>query len=679
MKGKSLRSQIVRYSMISFGITFLFILAALLFNQYLSLKQALDFEGNKLLATAVKQAEQILPGLLVAEEYGSVDLQLSRIKESEELTKISYVAASDGALPSITSCPKTGRTYSCVSYVKSQILTATEVGLPGETMGYLIKQRSMAYLRGGQRIMFSVAVLFGGISIVFLVLMMSLLAFVDRHLRQPLLALKDHLGPVLDGDKGSKLGSFAVAEVQTVADQVQELVEKFQEKKVAAAQGELAAQVAHDIRSPLTLLNLIARESEGLSTEHKKLLELAAGRINLIASSLLDKYRKEKRQPKVVISFVLSIAEKIVAEKRAMHRAANIELEVEPSSAQAFVGASSTELGRAFSNLIENGIEARDQDAAVVVIKIANAPNSSISIEITDNGKGMTPEAIATFGQRGMTSGKIKGNGLGAHHAKTLVESIGGSFKVLSELGKGTTIRLVLPKTESPNWFCGNIPLNENHKLIVIDDDQSIHALWSQKFGARLQAKFSDLCDSLLGQLNDSNTFFLVDNQISSNGQKGLAFIEENHLSYRSVLVTNDFEDEDIQARCARIGCRIVPKNLILYLDVDVPLPWPEQAFDLVLIDNDELMRMSWMLCACDLQKKIGIFENVNDFMAANVAPMTPVYIDLHLQNGINGLNVAEQLNKIGYDKLFITTGDETVRDLPPYIKSIRGKDFPVV
>lgn len=99
--------------------------------------------------------------------------------------------------------------------------------------------------------------------------------------------------------------------------------------------------------------------------------------------------------------------------------------------------------------------------------------------------------------------------------------------------------------------------------------------------------------------------------------------------------------------------------------------------FDLVLIDNDELIRLSWQLQARDLKMKVAVFDSLESFLKGQVALETPVYIDYHLDRGVKGTEVASELNSMGYTNLFITTGDSRIKKAPPYIKSIFGKDFP--
>lgn len=133
-----------------------------------------------------------------------------------------------------------------------------------------------------------------------------------------------------------------------------------------------------------------------------------------------------------------------------------------PSAASAFIGVSPTELGRALSNLIENGIEARASDTAKVIIRLSEPKANSVCIEVTDFGRGMSPELLSRIGERGVTSGKEKGNGLGIYHARTLVESIGGQFKIESKVGIGTSIFLIFPKIATPSWLATALPAGHN-------------------------------------------------------------------------------------------------------------------------------------------------------------------------------------------------------------------------
>ena len=70
-------------------------------------------------------------------------------------------------------------------------------------------------------------------------------------------------------------------------------------------------------------------------------------------------------------------------------------------------------------------------------------------LSVNDNGKGISPEHLAKIGIRGVTfdkTGTASGHGIGLAHAKESIESIGGKFRIESQVGEGTTILMNIKK-----------------------------------------------------------------------------------------------------------------------------------------------------------------------------------------------------------------------------------------
>jgi hypothetical protein len=68
-----------------------------------------------------------------------------------------------------------------------------------------------------------------------------------------------------------------------------------------------------------------------------------------------------------------------------------------------------------------------------------------------------------------VSHGKTGGTGLGLYHARTTVEGWGGTFKIGSEPGKGTTVRIELPRAATP--VVGRM-------AVLLDDDMLVHMSW---------------------------------------------------------------------------------------------------------------------------------------------------------------------------------------------------------
>ena len=84
------------------------------------------------------------------------------------------------------------------------------------------------------------------------------------------------------------------------------------------ALGKLAAQIAHDIRSPLTALNSVVQGSKGLLTDENQLLKSAASRIESLADDLLSRYKNTSTNDEMNFTLVSAVVNSMVAEKIAI-------------------------------------------------------------------------------------------------------------------------------------------------------------------------------------------------------------------------------------------------------------------------------------------------------------------------------------------------------------------------
>lgn len=488
------------------------------------------------------------------------------------------------------------------------------------------------------------------------------------------------------------LNDGAIGEIKELA----EASVRFKDVQREAAFSEMAHLVAHDIRSPLVLLGTLAQNTQGIPEENRRILKSVVDRINSIASGLLEKNKTRILAPKPKKAFVLSVIEKIVSEKQVIHRSKSIDLilNIQKDAARKFIGIDAVELARALANLIDNAVEAYElnedfsygEEKKKIKIELkSDAINHMVSIIVGDSGRGIPKEILGRIGEKGLTFGKLKGNGLGLYQAKTLVESVGGKLIVESEENKGTRIELRFPEVKEPQWCANSIRVFSDQRVVSIDDDSSIHSVWKLVFENKLQKTFLDFDEELNGLVDDRSLLFLVDNSVNriksleENKQAfdGIDFIEKHNLAERAILVTNDYDDEELQNRCIRAGCKLFPKNVLPYLKVDKDLTREIMSYDLALIDNDELARMTWELRSQNQNKKVGIFETMGEFLNANVSCETPVYIDYRLDEGVLGVDVASTLSNRGYKNLILTTGEEKISNVPSFIKEVRGKEFP--
>ena len=221
---------------------------------------------------------------------------------------------------------------------------------------------------------------------------------------------------------------------------------------------EIAAQVAHDIRSPISALNMALADPSSVSEDRRAIVVLAVKRVNEIANSLLKKSREDRYQnltrscPKAVV--LKDLVSDTVEEKR-IEIGARKEVEIGfllESDCAAFIPAESqADIRRALSNLLNNSIEAIEGSGRIQVSFRAESERAVITV--ADNGVGMSEKVRTRLGIRGFSyrkRGKEMGTGLGLYHAYKTVGMLGGTIDVKSFEGAGTSVMLAIPVSNGP-------------------------------------------------------------------------------------------------------------------------------------------------------------------------------------------------------------------------------------
>ncbi len=252
---------------------------------------------------------------------------------------------------------------------------------------------------------------------------------------------------------------FLVRESETVISQFKKLLEKIidQERKLSvererAARVTIAAQVAHDIRSPLTALNVAVVSLPGVQEERLELIRNAVKRINDIANHLLRQGQRETKAPVNLMRKPVRLdqfVQNIVAEKRLQFRSRpKVEICCKIASASDFMLADDSELSRIVSNLVNNAVESYD-DGGSIEVTLAHSDDGAI-IAVEDRGRGIPENLVGKLGSEGASFGKDSGEsgfGLGLFHARKALHSIGGSLHIKSVVNEGTKVTIKIPRT----------------------------------------------------------------------------------------------------------------------------------------------------------------------------------------------------------------------------------------
>ena len=461
--------------------------------------------------------------------------------------------------------------------------------------------------------------------------------------------------------------------------------------KKKEALGDLALQVAHDIRSPSVALNTVVKNLSTMGPSQRRILTLAASRVEKIANDLLSQFGT-RSIGEGTTCFLALVVESIVSEKRAViGDSSNIDIEIEmcDESQCAVLLLSDVNFSRVLSNLLNNAVEAfegSDQSRSKIRVS-GRLIESRAAIMITDNGIGITPDVLEKIRLRGGSYGKPNGNGFGLRHAKEVLASVKGSLEIQSKPGSGTTVIIELPTEPSPDWCVRLLDFSDAKTLVVLDDDESVHALWKQRFNGKSVCYLTHPSEFDLSKYPLESSKYLIDYDLGKGVQSGLELIEEYGLEGQAVLCTSNFDNTEVQARAAELGCKILPKFMLS----SVRINWTKVSAQpankdssgnghaLVLIDDDPMIRELWAMDAAQVGRRLLAVESLKDLDLSQISQEIPIYVDKNLGEGVSGYDVLTTLNKGGFQNLFLTTGEKVNRaDVPSFVKDVRSKDFPV-
>jgi hypothetical protein len=304
------------------------------------------------------------------------------------------------------------------------------------------------------------------------------------------------------------------------------------------------------------------------------LIRNVIARIRDISNTLLKKAKQdlvfsdtEKREPKMLYSLL----NQIVDEKQMQYGIKiNLHFQFDKQAYQIFSLINSSEFSRIISNLINNSVDAIESDNRILV-SLYDLEEESL-IEIKDHGKGISSHALDKLGQLGNSFGKNHGTGIGLNHAINKIKDWSGRLEIESQEGNGVTVKIYLPKCKYPSWFAPDVLIKSGQYVAIIDDDESIHAIWKMRFkqfcmetgvAINLQHfyKPEDLIEWQKRERPSQNILYLCDHEFLESQTKGLELIKELQISSLSILVTSN-TDPAVISQCEIDKIKLMPKDI---------------------------------------------------------------------------------------------------------------------
>jgi signal transduction histidine kinase len=219
---------------------------------------------------------------------------------------------------------------------------------------------------------------------------------------------------------------------------------------------EMARQVAHEIKNPLTPIQLVAEHLQRVHEDRGRPLgevfDQCVGTILRqvrLLRQIASEFSTFASEPKPRIESVsLDALLTSILEPYRLGRATALTVSVAVSPDLPPVAADRTLLTRALTNLVENAVQAMPTGGTLSAAAVAL--DHRVRLRLSDTGVGMDGEALARAFEPYFST-KTGGSGLGLANARRNIELIGGSIAIDSVINGGTTVTIDLPSAGRPD------------------------------------------------------------------------------------------------------------------------------------------------------------------------------------------------------------------------------------
>ncbi len=222
---------------------------------------------------------------------------------------------------------------------------------------------------------------------------------------------------------------------------------QLQRHKRLSAMGEMAAALAHQLRTPLATALLYTsnlRDTNLAEEERARFTDKALGRLRhleaLIKDMLVFVKGGRNAQENILVSNLVAEVQQVMEPQMAERK---VKFVIQDKSVGLSVLGSREALAGALTNLLANAMQACEKGGKVMLTVEPQALNQ-MSFKVVDNGRGIAPEILERLFEPFFTT-RNEGTGLGLAIVREVAQIHGGDVTVQSKLGAGSTFSLRLP------------------------------------------------------------------------------------------------------------------------------------------------------------------------------------------------------------------------------------------
>ncbi len=311
----------------------------------------------------------------------------------------------------------------------------------------------------------------------------------------------------------------------------QQLAEALQAAQIASKSKTMfLSNMSHDIRTPMNAVlgftALLARDAEnpGKVREYTRKITASGQHLLSLINDILDVSKIESG--KVALNFEAFTLNDLVSSVDAIIRpmakgkGQNFHVEVTGIGHEYLIG-DETRMNQVLINLLSNAVKYTQEGGniwfRIVGLKQHSAQYEHMRIEVEDDGYGMTPEYLKTIFDaftraENSTTNKVQGTGLGMAITKNIVELMGGTIGVASEMGKGSIFRVELelriPEEEPDKKFWEEQGIS--HALVVggVPESYDTVKMLMKDTGVRVDIALS--LEEAVGMVQEGGSYQMV-------------------------------------------------------------------------------------------------------------------------------------------------------------------------
>ena len=263
----------------------------------------------------------------------------------------------------------------------------------------------------------------------------------------------------LQWDRNDEIG-LLVREYNKMLEELDSSLNRLAESERQGAWREMAKQVAHEIKNPLTPMRLslqhlqysIQRNDDNLKEKIQKTSDLLIRQIDAL-SEMAEEFSSFAKMPDPQLGLV-NLSQTLRDSVALMGRENAVKPKINGELGDYSVWADANMLVRIFNNILKNAVQAIPEDReGEITVWLEELNNSKVSdkhyvaVNIKDNGKGI-PESLRDRIFSPNFSTKNSGMGLGLAMVKKMVEQFGGEIYYTTQLETGTTFVVKFPIRE---------------------------------------------------------------------------------------------------------------------------------------------------------------------------------------------------------------------------------------